>query len=136
MSNYYTSIMGGIIIGLASWLLLFGLGRVAGVSGIMGALIGRQSASNAWRIAFMAGLIVGGGVFHLILNVKVSSLQSPALMIPAGLLVGFGSVLGSGDTTGHAISGLGRRSGRSLIAVMTFLATGVATALVTASMRL
>ena len=135
MTTYFPPIMGGIIIGLACWLLLAGIGRVASVSAILGALINRQSASSNWRIAFLLGLVVGGAFLHLVLRVHPVSLQSPVLMIPAGLLVGFGTVLASGCTTGHAVNGLGRRSMRSLIAVVTFLATGVATALVVASAR-
>ena len=135
MPLYLSSVLGGVIIGLASWLLLAGLGRMANVSSIASAPLRRHRSSSTWRIVFLVGLIVGGGLFHLVLNVHLASLQAPALMIPAGLLVGFGAVLGSGCTTGHAVCGWGRRSTRSLVAVITFMSTGVATALVVASMR-
>ena len=122
--------VGGSLIGLAaSWLLLF-KGRVAGVSGIVGGLLGSWDEQSAWRWSFLAGLLVGGGLLrgllpHAIVAPAGRSLEMVAL---AGVLVGYGTSLGSGCTSGHGVCGLTRFSRRSLVATMTFMATGFATA--------
>src|SRR5450830_1690244 len=112
---YLQSALGGLMIGLASWWLLVSLGRIAGISGIAAALLpGRGPASErAWQAAFLAGLVLGGALF--------------AQLLGAGFLVGLGTVMGSGCTSGHGVCGLGRRSVRSLAATATFMGTGMAT---------
>jgi uncharacterized protein len=131
LSNYLMALTGGIIIGLASWLVLASLGRVTGISGIAStALFERRHAGSydgTWRWFFLGGLIVGGAVFATWLNIPVPSSRSPWLLIAAGLLVGFGTVLGSGCTSGHGVCGLGRRSVRSLVATCIFMVTGALT---------
>jgi uncharacterized protein len=126
---------GGVLIGLASWLLLASLGRVAGISGIAaGALVptqGAQAGERAWRWAFVAGLVVVGAAMAALLNTPTVATRSFPLLVAAGLLVGFGTVLGSGCTSGHGVCGLGRRSVRSLVATLVFMGAGVVTVFVT-----
>lgn len=126
--------VGGILIGLASWLLLASLGRVAGISGIAaGALVPSQSAQageRAWRWAFVAGLVVVGAAMAALLNTPTVATRPVPLLVAAGLLVSFGTVLGSGCTSGHGVCGLGRRSVRSLVATLVFMGAGVVTVLV------
>ena len=130
------SLAGGLLIGLASWLLLLTLGRVAGISGIAGGWIAPQAASagdRGWRWAFLLGLVGGGAIMASAF--ASSSSPSPSrglgLLIVAGLLVGYGTVTGAGCTSGHGVCGLGRRSMRSLVATLTFMGFGVATVAVT-----
>jgi uncharacterized protein len=126
--------VGGLLIGLASWLLLASLGRIAGISGIAsGALVhtkGALAGERAWRWAFVAGLVLAGATAAALLNTPVMATRPLPLLIIAGLLVGFGTVLGSGCTSGHGVCGLGRRSVRSLVATLTFMGAGVATVFV------
>ncbi len=134
---YLQSLMGGILIGLASWLLLFTLGRVAGISGIAGGLLTVQPPSDDernWRWAFLFGLIVAGVLAMNALGQagvgaagSALAMRSPWLLGAAGLLVGFGTVLGSGCTSGHGVCGMGRRSMRSLVATLTFMVFGMVT---------
>ena len=132
---YLQSLLGGILIGLASWLLLFTLGRVAGISGIAGGLLTVQPPSDEerhWRWAFLFGLIVAGVLAMNALGQaggggSAGQIRSPWLVGVAGLLVGFGTVLGSGCTSGHGVCGLGRRSVRSLVATLTFMTVGMVT---------
>jgi uncharacterized protein len=120
---------GGILIGLASWLLLASLGKVAGISGIATSALSLEQSDNAWRWAFLAGLIAGGALFAAWLPVSlvppvIAQRPWPVLII-AGLLVGVGTVLGSGCTSGHGVCGLGRRSLRSLVATCVFMSLGM-----------
>jgi uncharacterized protein len=123
-------LLGGLLIGLASWLMLAALGRVTGISGIASAAL-MGEAGSGWRYAFLGGLVFGGAVFGWMLQVPMQSLRSPALLVVAGLLVGFGTVWGSGCTSGHGVCGLGRMSMRSLVAVLAFMATGMVMAVLT-----
>ncbi len=128
--------VGGILIGLASWLLLASLGRIAGISGIAaGALVrteGALAGERAWRWAFVAGLVLVGAATAVLLNTPTVATRPWPLLLVAGLLVGFGTVLGSGCTSGHGVCGLGRRSVRSLVATLVFMGTGAATVLIAA----
>jgi uncharacterized protein len=122
---------GGALIGLASWLLLASLGRVAGISSIAASALApprsEATADRAWRWAFLIGLVAGGALFTAWLHPAVIAGRPLVLLLAAGLLVGAGTVLGSGCTSGHGVCGLGRRSGRSLVATLTFMAFGFAT---------
>lgn len=135
---YLPALVGGILIGLASWLVLASLGRVTGISGIAStALFERQHAGShdgAWRWFFLVGLVVGGALFAAWLATPAAMPRSPILLALAGLLVGFGTVTGSGCTSGHGVCGLGRRSVRSLVATCTFMATGFATVFIAAKL--
>lgn len=119
------------MVGGASVLLLIGLGRIAGVSGIAFGLLERQHwhAAHLWRAGFVIGLMLAGWLWAD----AAGQTQVPdrernvPLLVISGLLVGWGTSLGSGCTSGHGVCGLGRLSKRSLAAVLTFMATGVVT---------
>jgi uncharacterized protein len=121
--------LGGVLIGLSAWLLLAGLGRVAGISGITCSAVLDRLPQDRWRWAFLAGLVLGGTVFALGMGTTAWNAEpkSPPLMALAGLLVGYGTVLGNGCTSGHGVCGLGRRSLRSVAAVATFMGTAFVT---------
>jgi uncharacterized membrane protein YedE/YeeE len=128
LSPYWFSLIGGGLIGLAVVLLLIFNGRVAGVSGIVGQLVaGSHISTNA---AFVAGLIAGPVLYAAAFGGWPSvTLATPLPVIAAaGLLVGFGTRMGSGCTSGHGIAGLARLSRRSMAATGTFLVAGVAAA--------
>jgi hypothetical protein len=127
--------LGGAIIGLAASVLLLGAGRVAGISGIVGGLLVPRAGDTAWRAVFVAGLLVGGLGLRLVDPALVRSDldRSAAALVAAGMLVGFGTRLGNGCTSGHGVCGISRGSARSLVATVTFMATGVATAWVVAN---
>jgi uncharacterized membrane protein YedE/YeeE len=118
--------LGGILIGLASWLLWWGLGRIAGISGIASETMAAPTQPDTWRWAFLAGLIIGGCLLGQGLEIPTLPTRPLYLLIPAGLLVGIGTVWGSGCTSGHGVCGLGRLSVRSLVSVGVFMATGMA----------
>jgi len=121
---------GGGLIGLsASWLLLTH-GRIAGMTGIVGGLLGAWDDQSAWRVSFVAGLLVGGGILMATLpeTIVAPSGRSWMLVATAGLLVGYGTRLANGCTSGHGVCGLTRFSPRSLVATLTFMATGFAAA--------
>lgn len=122
--------VGGAIIGVASVLLLWLNGRIAGISGIMNGALSRGLRENLWRILFVAGLVAGGFLFQLITDTAlISRTDRPlTLTVAAGLLVGFGTRLGSGCTSGHGICGISRLSPRSIVATLTFVVVGMLTA--------
>jgi hypothetical protein len=136
MANFtpLSAAIGGALIGLASALLMLLAGRVAGISGILGATLGLGTGDRAWRCAFIAGLI-GAPVAAMLAGYAVPTPQMPAswiLIVVAGLLVGFGARLGGGCTSGHGVCGIARLSKRSIIATAVFMATAV---IVVAAMR-
>jgi uncharacterized protein len=131
MENFtpVASAAGGMLIGLAAALLWLGLGRIAGISGIVGGILPIRRKETAWRAAFLAGLLAA----PLLLGVAagysapVPALESVDLLAIAGLLVGFGTRLGSGCTSGHGVCGIARLSPRSLVATGIFMAVATAT---------
>jgi len=124
----YTSLAGGVLIGLAASLLLIGYGRVAGVSGIAGNLLLGKHGDRAWRGAFLLGLLLAGALVAWLMPEAVgTSPRSLASIAAAGLLVGVGTRLGSGCTSGHGVCGLTRLSPRSLVATLAFMLSGVVT---------
>lgn len=132
MSLYVQSLAGGVLIGgSAAWLLLFN-GRIAGISGIAGGLLGPADHDTAWRVAFTAGLVLGPVAFMLVAgHPPIVRLDAAwPTLVSGGLLVGFGSRLGSGCTSGHGVCGLARLSRRSVSAVATFMLTAAATVLI------
>lgn len=131
MGEYSDALSGGILIGLASWILLAGVGRISGVSGIAAGVLTTRPQSSPWRWSFLAGLALGGALFTWLLNVPPIPTRHAVVLVPAGFMVGFGTVLGSGCTSGHGVCGLGRRSSRSLVAVLVFMMVGIVTVLVT-----
>ncbi|QIQ87109.1 YeeE/YedE family protein [Erythrobacter sp.] len=120
---------GGVLIGLAAAIMLLGAGRIAGVSGIAARAAGLGGSgmerSSAW--AFVIGLPVGALVIGLALGGIEASFASPLVLAIAGLVVGVGTKLGSGCTSGHGVCGMSRFSARSIVATLTFMATGFAT---------
>ncbi len=118
---------GGALIGLSSVILLASSGRIAGISGILGGLYGKwNDVERYWRIIFMLGLIAGSGIVAVINNGLVITQQTSGIyLVIAGLLVGFGTRLGSGCTSGHGVCGLGRRSKRSFVATLIFMAIAI-----------
>ena len=127
---FVLALLGGALIGLAASAMLLCVGRVAGVSGIVGGLLRPAAGDVAWRVAFVAGLLGGGGA---LLAFAPQVFHAPtgrpwAAVAAAGLLVGFGVRMGSGCTSGHGVCGLSHLSRRSLLATLTFMATGFATA--------
>jgi uncharacterized protein len=120
---------GGALIGLAAAALLLLDGRIAGISGIVAGLLTPRSGDTAWRALFVAGLIAGGALLPALTADPFDGLAdtAPARLVAAGLLVGFGTRLGSGCTSGHGVCGIGRMAPRSLVATATFMATGALT---------
>lgn len=135
MHPYTSAALGGVLIGLSAWLLLAGLGRIAGISGITCGAFREQGPQASWRWAFLLGLVGGGALLAHWFPVATLAPRSPLLMIGAGLLVGYGTVRGSGCTSGHGVCGLGRRSMRSLVAVMTFMGTAFVTVWLTGGVQ-
>jgi uncharacterized protein len=129
--NHFTpwaSLAGGILLGLASALFILLNGRVLGISGILGGLVRPRSGDLGWRIAFVAGLLLAPTLWRLFAETPVPRIDaSLAVLVVAGLLVGWGTRYGSGCTSGHGVCGLARLSRRSLAATLTFMATGFAT---------
>ena len=136
MSPDFTPIsgfLGGALIGLASVLLLIANGRIAGVSGIVAGLLRPAAGDTAWRVTFVLGLWLGGIVYWIIRGAPfdVELVASTPTLIVAGLLVGFGTRMGSGCTSGHGVCGIARLSPRSIVATLVFMAAGFVTVFVT-----
>lgn len=124
----WTSLAGGLMIGLAAVLLLIFSGRIAGISGIIGGLLTPAKGDVSWRLAFLFGLVLSPVVFSLFHALPPVYIEASNLtVIVAGLLVGIGTRYGSGCTSGHGVCGLSRRSPRSLVATASFMAAGFAT---------
>ena len=128
-----SALVGGALIGAAAaWFLIMN-GRIAGISGVLGGLLQPSQSDVGWRIAFLAGMLLApllfvaaGGAWPA---VEIDA--SAGLLIVAGLLVGFGTRLGAGCTSGHGVCGIGRASPRSIAATLVFMATAIVTVLVT-----
>lgn len=129
MGSWAQGLLGGALIGLSATLLLWSIGRIAGISGIVNGLGTAPRSDRAWRAAFLLGLMLAGGIAMQFLPYAPARLQtgSTPLLLLAGLLVGFGTRMGGGCTSGHGVCGLGRLSWRSLAAVLTFMLTAIAT---------
>ena len=118
-----TALAGGLLIGAAASLLVLARGRIAGISGIVAGLLHPQAGDVSWRIAFVAGLLAA----PWLLPVAAPQIEAgPLHLIAAGLLVGLGTRYGAGCTSGHGVCGLSRRSPRSLVATLAFMAAGFA----------
>lgn len=132
MGNWLIALFGGTLIGLSSAALLLFNGRIAGISGIVNGVTRRAGRADwTWRAAFVVGLIGCGGVaMHLLQQTTASPARTPVLLL-AGALVGFGTSLGSGCTSGHGVCGLARFSRRSVVAVLTFMAAAIVTVFIT-----
>ena len=126
--NWITALSGGILIGISATLLLAFNGRIAGISGIVNGAIAFTHREH-WRWLFLAGLLGGGALYEYLLAPQPTPHSSfaPWAMIVGGFLVGFGTRMSNGCTSGHGVCGLGRLSVRSLVAVLTFLTTAILT---------
>lgn len=129
-SEYLYAAAGGALIGLAAVLLLWLNGRIAGISGILNGVFTRDRAEISWRLMFLAGLVLGGFLYQVTAGVTlIERTDFPVWMtVLAGLLVGYGTRLGSGCTSGHGICGIGRVSKRSIVATLVFVGVGMLTA--------
>ena len=124
INGYLMPLTSGVLLGLSAMWLLLSLGRIAGISGIVwGSLAGPE---RAWRWLFLTGLLAGGLLTHNIIGQPVPAESAAPLWLIAasGLLVGLGTRMGGGCTSGHGVCGLGRRSPRSLVATATFMTLG------------
>ncbi len=122
------SLIGGSLIGIAVSLLLLLNGKVLGVSGILGELFNNPLSKNYWRLFFLLGLFISPLIYNIFYPVSLGEITSNNLVsVLGGLLVGFGSRLGSGCTSGHGVCGVARLSLRSFIATMTFILFGFIT---------
>lgn len=124
------ALAGGALIGLSAALFLLLTGRIAGISGVVGGLLVPRAGDLGWRVAFVGGLLLAGvGAVALAPAALGAPLPRASIfVVVAGLLVGFGTRLGNGCTSGHGVCGVSRGSPRSLAAVLTFMTTGILTA--------
>jgi uncharacterized membrane protein YedE/YeeE len=124
----WASLAGGVIIGISAAMFVLLNGRIAGISGVLGGLLKPVRGDISWRAAFILGLIGAPLLYALFTELPRPQIDAGyAGLIVAGLLVGVGTRLGSGCTSGHGVCGISRRSPRSLVATVTFMAAGFAT---------
>lgn len=128
MRMFY-AFLGGILIGLAAFLMLLLNGRIMGISGILGGLFNPATQKQAWRYFFILGMFLGGLLLHLFFSKSLENTlhRNYFELILAGALVGWGTRLGNGCTSGHGVCGVSRLSPRSLIATCTFMTFGILT---------
>jgi len=127
--SYLHGLIGGMLIGAAAVIFYWCNGRIMGVSGITSRLLDKPDKDFAWRLVFVLGLMLGGFFYQMRYSVAIAINASGWILILAGLLVGFGTVIGSGCTSGHGICGMARLSKRSIVATMIFMATAILTVL-------
>jgi uncharacterized protein len=123
------ALIGGILIGLSASAMLLLEGKIAGVSGICAGVLNPAKDDTLWRMSFIAGLLAGGLLLRVFMReaFNFGVVHSYAMLILAGLLVGFGTRLSNGCTSGHGVCGIGRLSTRSMVATITFIASGAIT---------
>ena len=131
MENFtpVSALIGGALIGLGAAIMLLASGRIAGISGIVGGLLSPHVGDFVWRLCFVAGLVAGAGLFAVVAPDRfvVDLDASSVSIVAAGLLVGYGTRLGSGCTSGHGVCGIGRLSPRSYVATPLFMASAMVT---------
>ncbi len=132
ISTFLPALLGGLLIGLSATILLWLNGRLAGISGIMWKLFFNKRGDTAWRILFLGGVVGGAALYYGIYGGAPLPRETfpVSLLIISGFLVGFGTSLGNGCTSGHGVCGLGRLSLRSLIATLLFLIVAIITTFV------
>ena len=128
-----SGLVGGLLIGLSVTLMLLLNGRIAGISGIVGGLLAPKGGNTGWRVAFVVGLLIGAMAYILAVGgpAPVDVLASPPAILVGGLLVGFGTRLGSGCTSGHGLCGMARISRRSMVASAVFFGVAMLTVFLT-----
>lgn len=131
MENFtpVTALIGGVLIGTSATLLLLFNGRIAGISGILGGLVIPAQGDHLWRTLFLSGLIISGFIYHMVFPDTFNPRPGYplVLLITGGFIVGFGTRMGGGCTSGHGVCGIGRLSRRSLVATLVFMITGIIT---------
>jgi len=124
----FAGLAGGLLIGSSVVLLLLTLGRIAGISGIAAGAMTQRGIERYWRLAFLIGVVLSAVLYMVFVgDLQVQTQMSSAWLVVAGLLVGFGTRLGSGCTSGHGVAGLSRLSPRSIVATLTFMGAAVLT---------
>ncbi len=134
MQNFtpYSAFLGGSLIGLSAALLLYFNGRVAGISGMVAGAFDFKNSENHWRLYFLGGLILAAVIFNLFVpHAPATYSRSTLLLIISGILVGYGTRLGNGCTSGHAVCGMARLSIRSITATITFMSVAILTVFIT-----
>lgn len=127
MHDYLQAFIGGLMLGVAVVGYLYVHGRIAGVSGLLAQILNRKTIFKTAALWFMLGLVLVPFIYALFVTPKIEMHASPLMMVVAGLLVGFGTRLGSGCTSGHGICGISRLSGRSMVATLMFMGAGFCT---------
>ena len=132
-ANIVGGLVGGALIGVASVVLLLFAGRVAGISGVLGGIVSwRRGRPTGWRLAFLGGLVLGAALYRVAIGPLPLELQAHgALLAFAGILVGIGTRLGAGCTSGHGVCGIARRSPRSIVATLVFMVVAITTVFLT-----
>ncbi|MSQ67494.1 MAG: YeeE/YedE family protein [Gammaproteobacteria bacterium] len=124
----WTSLAGGVLLGLSAAVFVLLNGRIAGISGVLGGLLQPRRGDVDWRVAFVAGMLLAPLAYGLFATLPVARMSTEAtLLVGAGLLVGFGTRLGAGCTSGHGVCGISRLAPRSLVATLTFMVSGFLT---------
>ena len=134
--DYLLALGGGILIGLAVTLMLLLNGRITGISGILYGLVSSHAGDRLWRAAFVGGLFFGGLLLRAVYPIAFPDwkIEGLGLVVVAGLLVGFGTVLGSGCTSGHGVCGISRMSLRSIVSTFIFMGAGILTVYIVRTM--
>lgn len=124
----FDEIGGGILIGAAAALLWLGIGRIGGMTSVMSGLFAWQDSGRRWTYTFLMGLLLAWPIYQIMgYDAPIHITNDKTLLIAAGLLVGVGTYVGNGCTSGHGVCGMGRLSWRSIIATVTFMLAGIAT---------
>ncbi|PAU39561.1 hypothetical protein CKF94_00470 [Vibrio coralliilyticus] len=125
----WLSLIGGVFLGLSATMLLMINGKVAGISGVVNGILSPKRNDLFWRLLFLIGMVVGGALSVIVIGVEIPSTESipTFVLVIAGLLVGFGTRLGNGCTSGHGICGVGRLSLRSIVATAIFMVVAALT---------
>lgn len=134
MENFtpYSAFLGGSLIGLSAALLMYFNGRIAGISGMIAGAFDFKNSENHWRLFFLGGLILAAVIFNIFVpHTSVTYSRSTFLLIVSGILVGYGTRLGNGCTSGHAVCGMARLSIRSIAATITFMSVAILTVFIT-----
>lgn len=134
MQNFtpYSAFLGGSLIGLSAALLMYFNGRIAGISGMVAGVLDLKNSENRWRLFFLVGLIATAVIVNFFApHGEASYSRSTLLLIISGILVGFGTRMGNGCTSGHAVCGMARLSTRSIVATLIFMGVAILTVFIT-----